>query len=115
MQIAGFNIRPKSQVFLNPYLTQRDPRWFPEPEKFNPHRFAPEYEQDRPACSWFPFGAGPRACVGRSLAILEGTLVVTAILQQIRLQPAAGQGEPTPEWQLSLHPKTGLRLSVQRC
>lgn len=114
VQIAGFKIPPKSQVFLNPYLTQRDPRWFPEPERFDPQRFTPECEHDRPACAWFPFGAGPRACVGRSLAMLEGTLVLTAILQQFRLRPATGQGEPTPEWQLSLHPQGGLRLSVQR-
>ena len=114
VQIAGFHLRPKSQVFLNPYLTQRDPRWFPEPEQFDPQRFTPECEHDRPACAWFPFGAGPRGCVGRSLAMLEGTLVLAAILQQFRLQPAAGQGEPTSEWQLSLHPQGGLRLSVQR-
>ncbi len=114
VQIAGFTIAPKTQVFLNPYLTQRDSRWFPEPERFDPRRFTPESEYDRPACAWFPFGAGPRACVGRSLAMLEGTLVLTAILQQFRLEPAAGQGEPTPEWQLSLHPQGGLRLSVQR-
>ena len=71
VRIAGFNLRPKSQVFLNPYLTQRDPRWFPEPEKFDPHRFAPECEPDRPACSWFPFGAGPRASAGAWLCWRE--------------------------------------------
>lgn len=114
VQIAGFHLRPKSQVFLNPYLTQRDPRWFPEPERFDPQRFTPEREHDRPACAWFPFGAGQRACVGRSLAMLEGTLVLAEIIKQFRLAPAAGQGEPIPEWQLSLHPRGGLRLSVQR-
>lgn len=114
VRVAGFHLRPKSQVFLNPYLTQRDPRWFPEPEKFDPRRFSPQCEQTRPACAWFPFGAGPRACVGRSLAMLEGMLVLAAIVQQFRLVPTAGQGEPTPEWQLSLHPQGGLRLGVQR-
>jgi cytochrome P450 len=114
VRIAGYPIRPKSQLFLNPYLTQRDPRWFPEPERFDPPRFAPHREHDRPACAWFPFGAGPRASVGRSHAMLEGTLVLTTILQQFRLQPAAGQREPIPEWQLSLHPKGGLRLGVHR-
>ena len=114
VQIAGFKIAPKSQVFLNPYLTQRDARWFPDPERFDPQRFITSSEQARPACAWFPFGAGSRACVGRSLAMLEGTLVLSAILQQFRLTPPAGQGEPIPEWQLSLHPQGGLRLFVQR-
>jgi cytochrome P450 len=114
VRVAGFNVRPKSQVFLNPYLTQRDPRWFPDPERFDPQRFVPDQEASRPSCAWFPFGAGPRACVGRSLAMLEGTLVLAVILQQFQLQHAAGQGEPVPEWQLSLHPQSGLRLRVQR-
>ncbi|MFM9960889.1 MAG: cytochrome P450 [Planctomycetaceae bacterium] len=114
VRIAGFPLRPNSQVFLNPYLTQRDPRWFPEPERFDPRRFTPECEQGRSTSAWFPFGAGPRACVGRGLAMLEGTLVIADILQQYRLRPAAGQGGPTPEWQLSLHPEGGLRLNAER-
>lgn len=114
VQIAGFAIKPNSQVFLNPFLTQRDARWFPDPEKFDPQRFTSENEQHLPACAWFPFGAGPRACVGRSFAMLEGTLVLASLVQQFQLEPAPGQSEPNREWQLSLHPQEGLRLVVLR-
>jgi cytochrome P450 len=111
--VAGYQLRPGSQVFLSPYLTQRDPRWFPEPGRFDPRRFAPGNEARLPACAWFPFGAGPRACVGRGLALLEGTLTLGALLQRCRLEPAPGTGDPEPEWQLSLHPRGGVRLVVR--
>jgi cytochrome P450 len=114
VEVGGCIMRPSAQVFLSPYLTQRDPRWFPDPATFDPRRFAVEQEQHRPACAWFPFGAGPRACIGRGFALMEGTLVLSTVLQRYRLEPAPGQGEPELEAQISLHPKGGIRLSVKR-
>jgi cytochrome P450 len=114
VEIAGYEMTAGSQVFLSPYLTQRDARWFPEPERFDPLRFTLENEERLPACAWFPFGAGPRACVGRGFAMMEGTLILASVLQHYRLERAPGQGEPEPEWQLSLHPKGGIRLAVRR-
>jgi len=114
VEVAGYEMVPGSQVFLSPYLTQRDPRWFPDPEQFDPLRFTPENEERLPACAWFPFGAGPRACVGRGLAMLEGTLVLASLMQSSRLETAPGQSEPELEWQLSLHPKEDIRLVVQK-
>ncbi len=110
--VAGCEIRPGSQVFLYPFLTQRDPRWFPDPERFEPLRFAPPSEERLPPCAWFPFGAGPRACVGRGFALMEGTLILASVLRQYRLERAAGQGEPELVWQLSLHPKVGPRIKL---
>jgi cytochrome P450 len=112
--IAGYRLMPGSLVFLSPYLTQRDPRWFPEPETFDPERFSPEREAALPSCAWFPFGAGPRGCVGRGLALLEGTLILGSLLRRYRLEPRAGQGDPEKEWQLSLRPKGGLRLRLRQ-
>lgn len=112
VEIGDYQLPPSSQVFLVPYLTHHDPRWFPEPEKFDPSRFAAGLESRLPACVYFPFGAGPRACVGKGLAILEGTLVLAALLQRFRLEPAPNQGVPELAWQLSLHPKENLRLTL---
>jgi len=114
VEVAGYLMRPGSQVFLFPYLTQRDPRWFPDPEAFEPRRFEPDRESQRPALAWFPFGAGPRACIGRAFALMEGTLILATLLQTYRLTIAPEQQEPIPEWQLSLHPKGGIRLVVER-
>jgi cytochrome P450 len=114
VEVGGYIMRPPGQVFLCPYLTQRDPRWFPDPTVFDPWRFTAEKERLLPPCAWFPFGAGPRACLGRGFALMEGTLVLTILLQRYRLEPAPGQGEPALECQLSLHPRGGTRLSVMR-
>jgi cytochrome P450 len=110
VEVAGCTMRPGAQVFLSPFLTHRDPRWFPNPTVFDPWRFSAENERNLPACAWFPFGAGPRACIGRGFALLEGTLVLAILLQRYRLEPAPGQSEPSPECQFTLHPKGGVRL-----
>ncbi len=114
VDVAGYPMRPGSQIFLFPYLTQRDPRWFPDPEVFDPWRFEPERESQRPVLAWFPFGAGPRACIGRGFALMEGTLILATVLQNYRLTVAPEQAEPIPEWQLSLHPRGGIRLVAER-
>ena len=114
VEIGGCTMRPGTQVFLSPYLTQRDPRWFPDPTDFDPGRFTAENERFLPACAWFPFGAGPRACIGRGFALMEGTLVLATALQRCRLELMPGQGEPALEWQLSLHPRGATRIKVTR-
>jgi cytochrome P450 len=114
VEVAGYLMRPGSQVFLFPYITQRDPRWFPNPQVFDPWRFEPDRESQRPALAWFPFGAGPRACIGRGFALMEGTLILASLLQTYRLTISAEQEEPMPEWQLSLHPRGGIRLVAER-
>ena len=112
VEIAGYQLPPTSQVYLNPFLTQRDPRWFPDPDRFDPLRFSHANEETIPPCAWFPFGAGPRACIGSSFATMEGTLVLASLLQRFRMEPAQGQGDPELEWQLSLHPKSGIKLAM---
>jgi len=112
--IGGYAMSPGSQVFLSPYLTQRDARWHADPDTFDPLRFTPENERRQPACAWFPFGAGPHACVGRGFAQAEATLVLARLLRRYRLEPVPGQQNPEPEARMLLRPKEGLRLTVRR-
>jgi cytochrome P450 len=112
VEVGGCMMRPFSQVFLSPYLTHRDARWFPDPTVFDPWRFTVEKERELPSCAWFPFGAGPRACIGRGIAMMEGTLVLATLMQRYRLEPAPGQSEPAIECEFSMHPKGSLRMSV---
>jgi cytochrome P450 len=113
VEIGGYVVEKGTLVQMVCNLTQRDPRWFPGPEKFDPDRFAPgRIEQIRPY-AYFPFGAGPRACVGSTFAMTEMILVIATILQRFDLALAPGQKEVALSG-LSFRPKGGLRLRWTR-
>jgi cytochrome P450 len=113
VEIGGYEIPRGSQVHLVPYVTHHDARWFEEPEEFRPERFSPEREARLPPCAYFPFGAGPRVCIGKGMAMMEGTLILATIFQRFRVSLAAGQGDPGAEAQVSLHPRGPLRLRLE--
>ncbi len=71
-------------VLVVPWATHRDPRFWPDPERFDPFRFVGE--QDRPRFAYMPFGGGPRACIGRHVAMLESTTMIRALLQRYRIE-----------------------------
>ena len=110
VEIGGWIVPRGSQVHLPIALTQRDGRWFDMEDSFVPHRFLSDGEKQFQRCSYIPFGAGPRACVGRGLAMFEGTLILAAILQRFTLRLPEDHQEPVMEAQISLHPKNGLHL-----
>jgi len=110
VEIAGYTLPKGSLVQLFSYVCQRDPRWFPEPEKFEPDRFLPERHQDLPQFAYFPFGGGPRVCIGNTFAMMEMTLVAATLLQHLQVEPAAGQAEAQPVALMSLRPKDEIRL-----
>ena len=117
--IGGHALRPASklrwadQVHLPVYVTHRDARWYDRPTDFVPHRFLGEGEKSFPPCAYVPFGAGPRACIGRGFALFEGTLILATLLRRFHLVLSHDQGPPELEAQISLHPKGGLRVKLQ--
>jgi cytochrome P450 len=111
VEIGGFQLARGVQVHLPLIPVQRDQRWFDRPNEFVPQRFFDDGEKHFARGAYFPFGAGPRACVGRSFALFEGTLVLATILQQFHLRRSK-RGEPEQEAQISLHPKGGLRVTL---
>jgi cytochrome P450 len=94
------------------YVVHHDERWFPDPDAFDPDRFAAGREEQIPACAYLPFGAGPRMCIGYSFAMTEMTLLTAMLLQRFTLAPAAGQEAPELDVKMSLRPKGGLRLAL---
>ena len=112
VRIGDYELAPGSQIFLSPFLTQHDERWFPDPEIFDPRRFDQGWEERIPGCAWFPFGAGPRGCIGRNFANMEATIVLSTILKHCQLRPLPDQQAPAFEQRLSLHPKNGLHLAI---
>jgi cytochrome P450 len=91
-------------------VTHRDPRWFPDPDTFDPLRFTPEAKASRPKLSYFPFGAGPRICIGEGFAWMEAVLIVATIAQRWKLELLSR--DVTPQASITLRPKGGIRMRV---
>jgi cytochrome P450 len=110
MEIGGWHLRKGALAGSYSWVVQRDPRWFPEPEHFDPDRFLPERFAQLPLGSYFPFGTGPRMCLGSGMATLEIQAVVAAFLQRFRFAVPAVAAPPRPMGQLSLRPEGGMPL-----
>jgi cytochrome P450 len=110
VEIGGYTLPKGSLVHCFPYVTQRDARWFPDPERFDPERFSPERAEKIPPFAYFPFGGGPHVCIGNNFATMEMTLVAATILQHLQPRLVPGQGDVVPQVHMSLRPKGGLRL-----
>ncbi len=84
-EIGGFHIPDRSNVFVSPWVTHRHPAYWEDPERFDPDRFTPEAEAARPRYAWFPFGGGPRACIGQHFSMLESVLALAIVVQAYEL------------------------------
>lgn len=110
-RVGGFAIRPGMDVSLVPYATHRDPRFFPDPERFDPARFLGERAEEIDRYAWIPFGGGPRVCVGNAFALMETTLVLATIASRYRLRLAEGQTiRPVPG--VTLRPSGPVRMHL---
>jgi cytochrome P450 len=108
-ELGGVQIGAKSICILSPYVMQRDPRWFPEPARFDPERWTPEAREARPKFCYFPFGGGARVCIGERFAWMEGVLILATIAQKWKLRLAEGQRvEPLPL--ITLRTKYGMKM-----
>ena len=84
-EIGGYTIPTGSFVVVSQYATHRHPRFWKNPEAFEPARFTPDREAARHPFAYFPFGAGPRSCIGSRFAMLEATIAVAVLLQRFRI------------------------------
>ncbi|CAA9435812.1 MAG: Cytochrome P450 [uncultured Rubrobacteraceae bacterium] len=90
-EIGGYRIPAGRTLFLSPYVTHRRTDLWPNPEGFDPERFAPPDGNGRPRFAYYPFGGGPRLCIGNNFALMEATLVVAMVMQRYRLDLVPGQ------------------------
>jgi cytochrome P450 len=86
IEIAGRAVPAKTQVMVSQWIVHRDPRWWPRPEAFDPDRFLPEVVKTRPKFSYFPFGGGPRVCIGNHFAMMEAVLMLAIILTRFEVE-----------------------------
>ena len=114
-EIGGYRISAGTNIFIFQWLTQRDSRFFPDPEKFDPERWRedPVRSGKIPRFAYFPFGGGPRVCVGASFAMIEATLLLASILQKVHLDLVPGHPVETLA-SVTLRPKHGIRVIVRR-
>ena len=112
-ELGGYTLPAGSVLLLSPYVCQRNPALFPDPERFDPDRFAPELQRERHKFSYFPFGGGPRTCIGESFAWMEGVLLLAALGQRWRMDLPLGRTVGYDP-QITLRPKNGLPMTLQR-
>lgn len=111
-EIGGYHVPAGTQVFLFQWSTQRDPRFYDEPLAFKPERWTEEFVATLPKYAYFPFGGGPRGCIGASFAMMEIILCLATIGQKFRLELVPDHPvEIYPA--MSLRPKDGVRVVVR--
>lgn len=106
-EIGGFRVPRKTTILMSQWVVQRDPRWFAEPEKFQPERWLDDLSHRLPKYAYFPFGGGPRLCVGNIFAMMESVLVLATIAQRFRFTVVPGH--PVVPWAtFTLRPLHGI-------
>ncbi len=110
-EVQGYPIAANSMIMISPYAVHRHPALWEEPERFDPERFTPERAAARSAYAYFPFGGGPRICIGNNFAMMEAQLILSTVAQryQLRLIP----GHPVePQMVVTLRPRYGLPMTL---
>src|SRR5690606_6173660 len=108
--VDGYDIPAGSVLSLSPYVTHRHPEFWPQRERFDPDRFPPDQRAGRPRFPLFPFGGGPRPCIGNRFALTEAVLVLAMVTQRYRLDLLPGHPialEPL----ITLRPKHGILVT----
>jgi len=111
-EIGRYHIPKGAGVSLTQWTMHRDPRWFTDPEVFRPERWEDGLAKRLPRFAYFPFGGGPRQCIGNTFALMEATLVLATIAQKFRFHLVAGHPVvPLPS--ITLRPRHGIRVFLE--
>jgi cytochrome P450 len=111
-EIGGYHVPKGTQVFMFQWVTQRDPRFYDQPAAFKPERWSEDFIARLPKFAYFPFGGGPRACIGASFAMMEIILGLAVIGQRFRLELVPDH-PVTIYPAMSLRPKDGVKVVVR--
>src|SRR5215203_3161551 len=109
--VCGYRIPAGAMVSISPYVTHRDPALWENPEGFDPDRFSPERAARRPHYAYFPFGGGPRQCIGKGFALMEATLVLALLYQRCEMHLVPGRKVET-EALATLRPRYGMWMKA---
>ena len=112
-EVGGYRIPAGASVIVSQWVVHRDPRFYDQPERFRPERWLDGPPHNLPKFAYFPFGGGPRICIGASFAIMEATILLATIAQRFALRLVPGQLlEPLPS--ITLRPRHGVQVVLHR-
>lgn len=112
VELAGYDLPAESLFMLPQWAVHRSDRWYDDPERFDPDRWAPQRARDRPRFAFFPFGGGPRICIGKQFSLVEAKLILAAVAAEYELDRVDDdplQLRPS----LTMHPQTPVRMRLE--
>jgi cytochrome P450 len=110
--VGGYTLPAGSLVLISQYVMHHDERYYPDPHRYDPERWSPEARQSRPQFTYFPFGGGPRRCIGEGLAMLEGVLMIATLANRWRMRLATTRPVRT-QTSIVLRPKDGMPMRLE--
>ena len=113
VEIGGYLLKKGEMVLISQYVMHRKPNYFENPDEFKPERFENNFLKTLPDYAYFPFGGGPRVCIGNHFSFMEMVLALACIAQRYRLRLITGHADVKPQPLITLRPKPGLRMIVE--
>jgi cytochrome P450 len=112
LTLGGYRIPRGTWVFVSPYATHHDPRFFPNPERFDPDRFSDERQPEIAPFTYLPFGAGPRSCIGNHFSLTLLTIALVVIAQRFRMTLQHDPAKLVPDPSLALRPRRAVMVRL---
>lgn len=112
IELHGHKIKAGSLLLTSQWAVQRSPKYFTDPDAFRPERWLSEETSSLPRFAYFPFGGGPRTCIGQNFAVMESVLILTSIIQKFKLEMTEGN-DTRPMATMTLRPTKNLRMTVE--
>ena len=110
-EFGGYRVPAGAYISLSMYALHRHPDYWPDADKFDPERFDPKRNEQRHSYCYIPFSAGPRACIGASMAMLEIQLVLAQLLQRFRVTPVPGF-KVVPQAVVTFKTRAGMPVTI---
>ena len=110
-EVGGYRMAAGTTALMSQWIVHRDPRYHEDPERFDPDRWTAQYEKALPRFAYFPFGGGPRQCIGASFAMTEAHLILATVAQRFKMELASGQ-RVEPYASITLRPEKGIRMTL---
>lgn len=111
--LDGYTVPSGTDIFMSQFVVHRDPRHYKEPHRFNPDRWTKEFEEELPKFAYFPFGGGPRRCIGEPFAWMEGVIVLASIIPNWKMRLVPKQNI-VPDALITIRPKHGVKMILEK-